>query len=225
MSISQQYLLDLKTPISFREEDYLVTNSNYLAWKFIKKWPNWGSNRMSNIACVYGESGSGKSHLASIWKNISGAQIISKEILSVRNFENKNFVIDNIEAMLEEEEELFNLFNHVLETKKFLLITASKLSSKLNIKLPDLRSRLMSVFTVELARPDDKMIEGIIIKYFSDAQIILNAAVIKFLVTRINRSYTEIFATLRALDKISLSEKRKISIPFVKEILDIFPIK
>jgi len=83
----------------------------------------------------------------------------------------------------------------------------------------------MSVFTVELARPDDKMIEGIIIKYFSDAQIILNAAVIKFLVTRINRSYTEIFATLRALDKISLSEKRKISIPFVKEILDIFPIK
>jgi len=220
MSDNQQYLLDLKFPISFREEDYIVTNSNYLAWRFVKKWPDWGTERLSNIACIYSETGAGKSHLVSIWQKLSGAQKVSVEFLStVRNFENNNFIIDDIEQFFEYERELFNLFNHVLDTKSFLLITANRVPAKLNIKLPDLRSRIASVFAIELSRPDDRMIESIITKYFSDIQITLNPNVIKFLVTRINRSYAEISATLKALDKISLSEKRKISIPFIKEVL------
>jgi DnaA regulatory inactivator Hda len=220
MSNERQYLLNLKLPMSFQEEDYLVTNSNYLAWTFIKKWPDWGNERMSNIGCVYGESGAGKSHLSSIWQKISSAEFVSIELLSTGKFENKNFVIDNVEQLFDQEEALFNLFNHVLETKNFLLITARKAPSKLEIKLPDLRSRLAGIFAIKLAQPDDKMIEGIITKYFSDAQITLNAAVIKFLVMRINRSYSEISATLKELDKISLSEKRKISIPFIKEVFE-----
>ena len=220
MSSKRQYLLNLKLPISFQEEDYLVTNSNYLAWTCIKKWPNWGNERMSNIWCIYGETGAGKSHLSSIWQRISKAQSLSKKILSAGKFENENFVIDDIEKLFDYERELFILFNHILETKKFLLITANKAPSKLEIKLPDLRSRLTSIFAVNLTQPDERMIEGIIIKYFSDAQIPLNATVIKFLVTRINRSYSEVSATLKALDKISLSEKRKISIPFIKDVLE-----
>ena len=220
MSNDQQYLLDLKFPISFREEDYIVTNSNYLAWKFIKKWSDWGTGHLSNIVCIYSETGAGKSHLASIWQKLSGAQKVSAEfLLTARDFENNNFIIDDIEQFFEYEQALFNLFNHILDTKNFLLITASKFPPRLNIKLPDLRSRIASVFAVELSRPDDRMIESIITKYFSDMQIALNAAVIKFLVARINRSYAEIFATLKALDKISLSEKRKISIPFIKKVL------
>ena len=220
MSNDQQYLLDLKFPISFREEDYIVTNSNYLAWRFIKKWPNWGTERLSNIAYIYSETGAGKSHLASIWQKLSKAQKVSAEfLLTVRNFKDNNFIIDDIEQFFEHEQALFNLFNHILDTKNFLLITASQPPSKLNIKLPDLRSRITSAFAVKLDTPDDRMIESIITKYFSDMQITLSANVIKFLVTRINRSYAEISTTLKALDKISLSEKRKISIPFIKEVL------
>jgi chromosomal replication initiation ATPase DnaA len=221
MSNDQQYLLNLALPISFQEEDYLVTNSNYLAWNFIKSWPNWGQERMSNIAYIYGETGAGKSHLASIWRGGSGAQLVSASLLSSGDFKDENFLIDNLEALLGQERELFNLFNHVLETKHYLLITAGKAVAKLDVKLPDLLSRLAGIFSIELSRPDDKMIEGIITKYFSDAQITLNASIIKFLVTRIDRSYSEIFKTLKALDKISLSEKRKISIPFIKEVCKI----
>jgi chromosomal replication initiation ATPase DnaA len=221
MSNDQQYLLNLAIPISFQEEDYLVTNSNYLAWNFIKIWPNWGAERMSNIAYIYGETGAGKSHLASIWRGISGAQLVSASLLSSGDFKDENFLIDNLEELLGQERQLFNLFNHVLETKRYLLITAGRAVAKLDIKLPDLLSRLAGIFSIELSRPDDKMIEGIITKYFSDAQITLNASIIKFLVTRIDRSYSEIFKTLKALDKISLSEKRKISIPFVKEVCKI----
>ena len=135
-------------------------------------------------------------------------------------FGKSNFIIDNIEQFFEYEQSLFNLFNHVLETKNFLLITARKPPSKLDIHLPDLRSRLASIFVVEIARPDDQMIKSIITKYFSDIQITLNASIINFLVTRINRSYADISAILKTLDKISLSEKRKISIPFIKEVLN-----
>lgn len=173
---------------------------------------------MSNIAYIYGETGAGKSHLASIWQGISGAQLVSASLLSSGDFKDENFLIDNLEELLGQERQLFNLFNHVLETKRYLLITAGRAVAKLDIKLPDLLSRLSGIFSIELSRPDDKMIEGIITKYFSDAQITLNASIIKFLVTRIDRSYSEIFKTLKALDKISLSEKRKISIPFVKEV-------
>jgi chromosomal replication initiation ATPase DnaA len=219
MSKDQQYLLDVNLPISFNEEDYIVANSNYLAHSFIKKWPDWGAERMSNIACIYGEAGAGKSHLSSIWGRNSGAKMISSQSLSSGGFEDENFLIDNIEDMLNEEVSLFNLFNHVLSTKRCLLITSAKAPSKLEIKLPDLRSRLTGIVSIEIARPDEKIIEGIITKYFSDAQIPLNAMVIKFLVTRINRSYAEISATLKALDKISLAEKRKVSIQLVKEVL------
>jgi len=220
MSRNQQYLLDLTFPVSFQEEDYIVTKSNHLAWKFIKKWPEWGQDRLSNVICIHGKKGAGKSHLASIWQKLSGAQKVSAELLSAGRFENENFVIDNIEQALGCEQGLFNLFNHVLETRKFLLITSTSSPSKLNIQLPDLRSRLVSIFTVGLSRPDDQLIEAIITKYFSDAQVTLNPVVIRFLVARIERSYFKIFKTLQMLDKVSLSEKRKISIPFIKGVLD-----
>jgi chromosomal replication initiation ATPase DnaA len=220
MSKDAQYLLDLKLPISFQEEDYLVTNSNYLAWNFIKKWPDWGAERMSTIACIYGETGAGKSHLSSIWQKISGARLLGPAMLAEGDFKDENYLIDNVEDLLPHEEALFNLFNHVLDSKSYLLITTSKAFQRLDIKLPDLYSRLASLVSMELARPDDKMIEAIIAKYFSDAQIPLNMAVIQFLVTRIDRSYSKIAATLKALDKISLAEKRRISIPFVKDVLN-----
>jgi DnaA family protein len=51
--------------------------------------------------------------------------------------------------------------------------------------------------------------------------MILNEDVGKFILTHCPRHMSTLFAALDALDKMSLAAQRKLTIPFVKEVLQI----
>ena len=44
------------------EQDFYVSSNNFSAYKLIESWPNWSGKWLN----VYGETGSGKTHLAKI---------------------------------------------------------------------------------------------------------------------------------------------------------------
>jgi len=218
-----QYLLNFGRIESFDDEDYIVTSSNAHALDWIERWPHWGDGVYSNITCIYGEKLSGKSHLARIWSRKSNAINLTKESLADKTYVDSScssYVIEDVQTLVGHEVDLFNFFEHIIHSKKNLMLTADIVISRIPFNLPDLRSRLNSVFSIEIKRPDEEMIEQILLKYFSDKQISVSSAVIKYLVARVNFSYKDILESVEKLDKASLEAQKNISIPFIKSILN-----
>jgi chromosomal replication initiation ATPase DnaA len=217
-----QYALNLKSDFSYLEEDFIEDSSNLLAKKWIDYWPDWQGNIFPNIVCIYGTKGSGKTHLGRIWQNKSSARDITINDLNqfLYRDETASYLVDDIEKLLSQENNLLHFINYIIENKKFLLITAQTKLHELKLKIPDLKSRLQSIITYKIDSPTDKLIEQMLVKSFSDHQIIVGEEIIKFLTSRIERNFDSIKKTVDILNKSSLSQNKKITIPFVKTILN-----
>src|SRR4029079_7069364 len=73
----RQLVFDLAHRQSLGAEDFLVSSSNEAAVETIDRWPNWPHPASS----VVGPQGSGKSHLANVWRLRSGAGIVTAAAL------------------------------------------------------------------------------------------------------------------------------------------------
>ncbi len=204
---------------SFKDEDYLVSNCNNVIFNAIVSWPNWAYP----VYRIKGPKGSGKTHLSQIWQRLSGATLIqtsqlSSHIEQIANNPN-HIILENLDEAVDQNV-LFHLYNLVRAENKNMLITSSSSFSDWNLSLPDLVSRLRTVPVLEISEPDDDLIRMVLMKLSSDRQIQLNLNVIEYLIPRIERSFEAIQKCVLALDEHSLREKRKITIPLAKKILD-----
>lgn len=119
------------------------------------------------------------------------------------------------------EEALLHLYNRIHEAGGRLIITANVVPKALGIALPDMMSRLTwaVVFQVQPLSDDEKL-EAFIMRA-ERRGMTLNEDVGKFILTHCPRHMSTLFAALDVLDKMSLAAQRKLTIPFVKEILQI----
>ena len=61
--MNKQLVLDFPIIKNYLEQDFYVSLSNHEAFKTIDSWPKWIKRTIN----IYGPSGSGKSHLSSIF--------------------------------------------------------------------------------------------------------------------------------------------------------------
>ena len=131
----------------------------------------------------------------------------------------KNVFIDNFIYKIDEEK-LFYLINHCYNNNLKILITSQLSLLDCQFKLNDLLSRLKSFYFIEILNPDDELIINLLIKLLYDRQIkINNDEIFSFIIKRINRTYLDIYNFVDKVDKLSLSQKRQITIPLIKELL------
>ncbi len=201
------------------DTDYILSDANSYAARIIQNWPAWEGN----IALIYGPAKSGKSHLASIWQqHAHAAKLTSKELYRLSATEilqhHQQILIEDIRS-IHDETVLFHLFNAVRAMKgASMLLTASEHPNRLGIRLPDLRSRLLSTQLAALELPDEALLRMVIAKHFSDHQLRVASEVIEFLAARCERSFAAVSALVETLDTLALSHKRNITIPFIKEV-------
>ena len=206
---------------SFLQDDFITSSCNIDAFRMVSSWPRlWPSQTL----LVSGEKRSGKTFLAKIWQEASNAKFIdiklAEKILSSNPQKPENFILEDIEYLLPlHEETIFHLFNKINLSKGYLLITSSKPLISLDIKLPDLKSRIGSSGIVNIMQPDNDLLKGIIFKQFSDLQMVVSPSVIEYIVPRVERSFESISKIVFEINKKSFETKRNITIPFVKEIL------
>ena len=99
-------------------------------------------------------------------------------------------------------------------------MTSSISLSEHNFKLLDLLSRLKTFYFIEIQDPDDELICNLLIKLLNDRQIkIRNEEIFSYIIKRINRTYLDIYNFINKIDSLSLSKKREITIPLIKELL------
>lgn len=199
------------------EHEFLVSTSNIGAFSYIQRWPNWDSN----IALLYGPHSCGKTLLAHVWSEKSAASFLSRDKIYTNSYSpSKNYVVEDIEKIADEAA-LLHFFNTIKEANTgFLLLTARGNPHSIGIRLLDLRSRLNAIPSLGIADPDDELLKHILAKEFSRRQLKVEREVIQFMLARIQRSFDYVYHLVEVLDTRSMEEKKNITIPFVKAILD-----
>ncbi len=131
--------------------------------------------------------------------------------------------LDDLEAAAGQrawEEALFHLFNRLRDSGRRLLLSANASPRELSIKLPDLKSRLTLALVFQLqALSDEDKLRALQLRA-SRRGLHISEEVGRFILTRGERSMSALFELLERLDQASLQEKRKLTIPFLKETLD-----
>lgn len=114
---------------------------------------------------------------------------------------------------------IFDLFNRALEQGNYLLICGNESAAQLGITLPDLVSRLSWGYTEQIKTLNDA--EKIIVLKYRAQQRGLELAdeVARYLLNHFSRDMLNLINTLDLLDKASIREQRKITIPFIKAII------
>ena len=186
---------------------------------------------------LWGNKGSGKSHLLkgvcqhylaqqrpALYVPLNKAQYFSPAVLE--NLEQQALVcLDDLQAVIgnaEWEVAIFDLINRVRETGRTLLImSADQSPANLPVQLPDLASRLTWGEVYQLAPLNDKQKIDVLQKAAYQRGIELPDETANFLFKRLERDMKTLFNALEKLDQASLQAQRKLTIPFVKEILSL----
>lgn len=130
--------------------------------------------------------------------------------------------LDDVDAICgigEWEQALFQLYNELSDTDTHLLVTANCPPQQLAFDLPDLKSRLQSGTTYQLASPDDLEKREILRLRAANRGMELTEQVADFIVQRAERSLHALLALLDVLDRETLERRRRLTIPLIKEVL------
>ena len=216
---ARQLAFELPHAESFRREDFLVDPSNEAALALVDSWPNWPHR----IAAIVGPSGSGKSHLAAIWAERSGARIADVAALVraevPRALVTGALVIEELTPDRADEQALFHLFNLAREEDAFVLVTAARRLDLEGYALPDLASRLRALPVVTLLPPSETLLAAVMVKLFADRQLLIDEETVTFLLGRIERSLSAVRDTVVRLDRAALSRGRRITRVLAAELL------
>ena len=214
-----QFALPLEcNDIEYRSDDFIISCCNIDAYNMVTSPQKWKWNRLLLI----GEEGSGKTHLANIFKTMLHAETLTESLLDINSgiFKNqlpKAIVIENINN-INSSNFIFHIINIATENNIPLLLTAAKYPY---FALKDLQSRINSTLKALIKNPSDDFLRVILLKQFNDRQLIISKDILEFIMTRCRRSFSYIKTLVEHLDKATLEQKRKVSINLVKDIFDL----
>ena len=215
-----QLLLNFEYKQNFKDEDFYVSSSNYYAFNLINTWPKWEKNFLN----ICGEKYSGKTHLINIFiKKFKGIKIEAnlfenKNLNEIKIYE--NIILDNFDQNIDENL-IYSLFNNIDQDNKYLIINSLNPINEMNFKLDDLKSRTKNCLVAKIDKPDDDLMFALILKNFSDRQIVIDKKLINFIIKRVDRSYDKIFEFIYKIDQISLKKKKPIDFKIIKEVLKV----
>lgn len=188
----------------------------------------------SSFLYLCGAQGAGKSHLCLAIAD----QIQQKSSVAYLNFQELQQTVepaalmslmqadviccDDIEAITGNQawqEALFHAFNELRHQQKPLLIATDNPPSKLTIELADLRSRLATGLVFQLPVMADQRKQQALILQAQSRGLILSEDVAQYLLRHYGRDMPSLMAVLQMLDKASLQAQRRLTIPFVKEVM------
>ena len=130
--------------------------------------------------------------------------------------------LDGLEAIAgnrEAEVALFDFHNRARAAGVTVLYTAQKAPEELGLVLPDLRSRLSQCTRLVLPALDDVARAAVLRDRAQRRGLLLEEAAIDWLLTRTERDLSQLLRLLDRLDRESLAAQRRITVPFLRQVL------
>ena len=180
---------------------------------------------------LWGSAATGKSHLLqalcerlgdrSIFLPMQDVKSTSPEILD--GLATREFIclddIHSVATIPEWESALFDLHNRASDSGSLLVVCADTSPRDSGFDLPDLKSRLSLLPAFHLRpMPEDDRQKALQLRA-SHRGLELPDDTARYLITRSKRDMASLYALLDRLDAEALAAKRRLTIPFVKEVV------
>lgn len=191
-----QIALPLDWPAGADERDYIVSEANQALVRHFEHWALWPV--MATI--LTGPRKSGRSLLGRIFAQKSGGELI-----------------DDAERV--DEEAIFHAWNRAQANRRPLIVIADSPPPTWNVRLPDLRSRLMASPVVRIEEPDEALVAALIEKQCQARGLAAPPELVRYLVPRIERSYLGVTRTIDALDELAFERRQGFTIPLARKAL------
>jgi chromosomal replication initiation ATPase DnaA len=216
----RQLPLDLGHLPALGRADFLIAPCNAAAIAWLDRWPDWPAPALA----LFGPAGSGKTHLAHLWRSRAAAVLIDPRDLTPDRLPDllaaaRAAVVD--EAERADEETLLHLYNLLAERGGHLLVVSRQPPSRWEIKLADLRSRLVALPAVAVAAPDEALLGALLVKLFADRQLLVGEEVIAYLLVHLERSFAAAQLAVAALDQAALARGRAVTVKLARQVLGI----
>lgn len=184
---------------------------------------------------IWSPPGGGKSHLLQAACNLAAKnqrtvcylpahQIIDQPVQILDGVEQLDVVcLDDVDQLAQSrtwEEALFDLINRMRETGNSLLLAAATSPEAMNIQLPDLRSRLAWGPVFQLQPLSDAEKYDALRLRANQRGLELPENVAEYLIRHYPRDIFGLFERLDMLDTAAMAMQRKLTIPFVKSVLE-----
>lgn len=178
-----------------------------------------GCSHLLQACCVEAHA----HQLTSVYLPLANLLSLSPDVLN--GLETLNLIcVDDLQLVTghrEWEEALFHLFNRIYDAGGNIIFAAHDLPKSLGLQLPDLESRLTWGVIFQLHPLNDEEKIAALMASANRRGISLSEEVGKYLLTHCPRHMGTLFAALDALDNASLAAQRRLTIPFVKDVLQI----
>jgi len=184
---------------------------------------------------LWGDSASGKTHLAlamaeQAQKNNKAALYLSlSELVKtaspevLQGLETQQLIcLDELEAIIgmeEWEQALFHCFNRLQDAGCQLLVAAKFNPATIALGLADLRSRLATGLIYQLDSLNDSAKQEVMQVQSKARGLHMPDEVAKYLLRRHSRDLIELMHCLHVLDKASMAAQRRLTLPFVRQVL------
>ena len=198
-------------------DDLLVAEPVNAAVSLVDAWPHWPSP----VVVIAGPVGSGKSHIASVWREKAGAALVravpgagAEEAAA-----GGPVLVEDADRDGFDDRTLFHMINNVRQNGHALLITSRLWPMSWPVDLPDLRSRLKAATVVEIGEPDDELLSYVIVKLFADRQLFVDDRLVGYIVARMERSLEAAQTLVERLDRLALARGSRITRALARQVL------
>jgi chromosomal replication initiation ATPase DnaA len=213
-----QLVFELGHTPAHGEADFMVGEGNALAHGRILAFPGWSEP----VTLLVGPAKSGKSHLARIFADRSGARFAGTDDLEVLATQGGQapIIVEDVDRLDYDEVGLFHLLNQSLRDGRPILLTAREDVANWPLATDDVRSRARraTAFTLELT--DDIQLSQMFVKLFGDRQIRVDPKIIGYLVARMERSTEEVVLLADLMDRLALAKGTAITRNIAAHALD-----
>ncbi|HEY4274642.1 MAG TPA: hypothetical protein VGM68_04100 [Rhizomicrobium sp.] len=209
--MSSQLILPLEPGNAMSRADFIEAPGNARALAYLESWPDWSAPAVA----LYGPSAAGKTHLARIWADRSGATLI--DVRDLAEPIASPAVVENCDSADDRAHEpaLFAM----MERGAPLLLTARQAPPQWRAGLPDLVSRFRALVAFALGEPDEALLMALAVKLFADRQLVVPETVVTRLVQGLERSPAAIRDFIARADAKALSRQKPINLQLVRELM------
>ena len=183
-----------------------------------------------------GPVGGGKTHLALATAQLAAVEGVAVQYVPLGQLKGRVaaglaglerlslVVLDDLDALLGEPDDeiaLFDFHNRARASGSAVLYTARETAAAMPPGLPDLRSRLGQCTQLVLPRLDDDLRQAILQRKAHRRGLLLDDAVVSFLLRRVGRDMATMVKLLDRIDEASLVEQRRVTVPFIRTLIDL----
>lgn len=229
--MSQQRAFQYPFAFTLREEvsfdSFLCQADNAALLHFLSNFGTAGER----LCFIHGAAGTGKTHLLqALCHHVEHAVYLPLQQLREYGPASLDgldafplLVIDDVEAVAGDaawEQQLFALFNAVQAGKGHLCFAAGQAAAQLPLQLADLKSRLQLCVGFEVRELDDAGKAAVLQRNAAQRGMELREDAAHYILQHSARGMKALLAVLDHLDRQSLAEQRRLTLPFIKACMN-----